>query len=95
MALNGNSVRRLRILAVDDEQIMLDLYRDALFLLADQGEAEYEFVLKAISYVYPVKSKGYFTGEPQAMLAPCNACPMECVAYSIGAKPIALGSYAL
>jgi len=84
MALNGNSVRRLRILAVDDEQIMLDLYRDALFLLADQGEAEYEFVLKAI-----------FTGEPQAMLAPCNACPMECVAYSIGAKPIALGSYAL
>jgi DNA-binding NarL/FixJ family response regulator len=43
MAMNGNSVRRLRILAVDDEQTMLDLYRDALFLLADQGGAEYEF----------------------------------------------------
>jgi len=43
MAMNGNSVRRLRILAVDDEQILLDLYRDALFLLADQGGAEYEF----------------------------------------------------
>ena len=41
--MNGNSVRRLRILALDDEQIILDLYRDALFFLADQGEAEYEF----------------------------------------------------
>ena len=41
--MNGNSVRRLRILAVDDEQILLDLYRDALFFLADQDEAEYEF----------------------------------------------------
>ena len=34
---------RLRILAVDDEQIMLDLYRDAFFLLADRGEADYRF----------------------------------------------------
>ncbi len=41
--MNGNSVRRLRILALDDEQIILDLYRDALFFLADQDEAEYEF----------------------------------------------------
>jgi len=32
---------RLRILAVDDEQIMLDLYRDAFFVLADRGEAGY------------------------------------------------------
>jgi DNA-binding NarL/FixJ family response regulator len=36
---------RLRILAVDDEQIMLDLYRDAFFLLADRGEADYRFEL--------------------------------------------------
>jgi len=43
MAVNGNSVRRLRILAVDDEQTMLDLYRDALFHLADQVGTEYEF----------------------------------------------------
>jgi DNA-binding NtrC family response regulator len=34
---------RLRILAVDDEQIMLDLYRDAFFLLADRGEVDYRF----------------------------------------------------
>jgi DNA-binding NarL/FixJ family response regulator len=32
---------RLRILAVDDEQIMLDLYRDAFFLLADRGQTGY------------------------------------------------------
>jgi len=41
--MNGNSVRRLRILALDDEQIILDLYQDALFFLADQEGAEYEF----------------------------------------------------
>ena len=34
---------RFRILAVDDEQIMLDLYRDAFFLLADRGDADYRF----------------------------------------------------
>ena len=33
---------RLRILAVDDEQIMLDLYRDAFFLLADRGKTGYQ-----------------------------------------------------
>ena len=43
MAVNGNSVRRLRVLAVDDEQTILDLYRGALFRLADHGGAEYEF----------------------------------------------------
>jgi DNA-binding NarL/FixJ family response regulator len=36
----GNRIR-LRILAVDDEQLMLDLYRDAFFLLADRGETGY------------------------------------------------------
>ena len=41
--MDRNSLRRLRILAVDDEQIMLDLYRDALFRLADHGGTEYEF----------------------------------------------------
>ena len=34
---------RLRILAVDDEQTVLDLYRDALFPMADQGGPGYEF----------------------------------------------------
>jgi len=41
--MKANNQIRVRILALDDEQIILDLYRDALFFLADQGEAEYEF----------------------------------------------------
>jgi len=41
--MKANNQIRVRILAVDDEQILLNLYRDALFFLADQDEAEYEF----------------------------------------------------
>jgi len=41
--MKSDNLTRFRILAVDDEQIMLDLYRDAFFLLADRGEADYRF----------------------------------------------------
>ena len=42
-AMNGNNPKRLRILAVDDEQLMLDLYRDALSLLSYKHQSEYDF----------------------------------------------------
>jgi DNA-binding NarL/FixJ family response regulator len=35
--------KQLRILAVDDEQVMLDHYRDALALLSAVGETKYDF----------------------------------------------------
>ena len=42
-AMNGNNHNRLRILAVDDEQVMLDLYRDALSFLSYKHQSEYDF----------------------------------------------------
>ena len=41
--MNGKSDRLLRILAVDDEQMMLDLYQNALSLMGDKHESEYDF----------------------------------------------------
>ncbi len=41
--MNGNNDRSLRILAVDDEQMMLDLYKNALSLLGDKYKSEYDF----------------------------------------------------
>ena len=43
IAMKGNNHNRLRILAVDDEQVMLDLYRDALTLLSHRHQSEYDF----------------------------------------------------
>ena len=43
IAMNGNNHNRLRILAVDDEQLMLDLYRDALSFLSYKHQSEYDF----------------------------------------------------
>ncbi len=41
--MQGNNDNRLRILAVDDEEVMLNLYRDALSLLSRKCRSEFDF----------------------------------------------------
>jgi DNA-binding NarL/FixJ family response regulator len=41
--MRKDNTQRLRILAVDDEQVMLDHYRDALSLLDIKNRSEYDF----------------------------------------------------
>ncbi|MBN1847343.1 MAG: response regulator [Deltaproteobacteria bacterium] len=58
--------KQLRILAIDDEQVMLDHYRDALALLNTAGESEYDFDVvlckqgdEAVNVVKKAVDKGY------------------------------------
>ena len=37
--MNGMDVKRYRILAIDDEQLMLDVYRDVLTLVNRKGNS--------------------------------------------------------
>jgi len=43
MVMKGNNSKRLRILAIDDEEMMLNLYRDALTFLSHEYKSEYDF----------------------------------------------------